>query len=688
MQLDAPQLLLGINPWLERDALRFRIDLSQLKSKLARNNPKRKAMRTLPTLVPALQDHEEFQALCDRSKKDKFDLPFVAKLVATSCRAILAKLMFREVNIEIRAEDAEGVYTLVATSHELEMTGQIVSFAFLATLGSLGNDVVEQLPPPNVLSKQINETWSKLEQTVNRDGLPMQHRFLVAEARTRGIRWQRILRRPALLHFGSGRHWRRLELTTTDRTGYLAATTAAKKPRATALMQMMAVPVPVQFQVSTVEQALAAANKIGYPVVTKPMSGNRGRGVSANLKNDAELRVGFQRAAAINKTVLVEDFIVGEDYRVLVIDGECVAAVKRVPPSVVGDGTLSVRRLIDKANANRFRPDGLPRILSPLPDDDEAKRIMAKSGWDLSSVPPEGTRVYLRSVANGGSTEDVTASIHPDNAMAAVRAAQVLGVDVAGADFISPDITKSFREVGGGLNECNYKPDLFVHILADGDDPPDVVGALFDYLFPADSPRGLHAVVVMGAEDDTVGALVETITAEISREDNTRVGGLGPAGLFSALGAVEPLHNFALQAPKVFLDTGLDVGVFGARVDASTKDGLGVDYLSLLVLPNIPAPGEDETALLLRAAQRCEGPVLVERGHPLTDLLAERISERLHVVSPEPSPPAPPSSSTLGLDGGAILVCAPDGAAAQRGPSEANFNAMVARFAVSRTSRS
>jgi len=688
MQLDAPQLLLGINPWLERNALRFRIDLSQLKSKLAKNNPKRKAMRTLPTLIPALQDDEEFQALSGALKKGKFDLPFVAELVATSCRAILSKLMFREVLVELRAEESEGVYTLLTTSHELEMTGQIVSFAFLATLGSLGNDVVEQLPPPNVLAKQINETWSKLEQTVDRDGLPMQHRFLVAEARERGIRWQRILRRPALLHFGSGRHWRRLELTTTDRTGYLAATTAARKPRAAALMQMMSVPVPVQFQVQTVEQALAAATKIGYPVVTKPMSGNRGRGVSANLKNDAELRVGFQRAVAVNKTVLVEDFIVGEDYRVLVIDGECVAAVKRVPPSVVGDGALTVRRLIDKANATRLRPDGLPRILAPLPADDEAKRIMAKSGWDLSSVPPEGTRVYLRSVANGGSTEDVTAEIHPDNAMAAVRAAQILGVDVAGADFISPDITKSFREVGGGLNECNYKPDLFVHILAEGDDPPDVVGALFDYLFPADSPRGLDAIVIMGVEDDTLGALVETIAGEVSREADARVGGLGPAGLFSALGAVEPLQNFALQAPKVSLDTGLDVGLFGARLDAATKDGLGVDYLDLLVLPNIPAPGEDETALVLRAADRCEGPVLVEHGHPLTAVLADRVADRLHVVSPEPSPTAPPGCSTLGLDGGALVVCAPDGAAAPRGPTAANFNAMVARFAAARASGS
>ena len=110
--------------------------------------------------------------------------------------------------------------------------------------------------------------------------------------------------------------------------------------------------------------------------------------------------------------------------------------------------------------------------------------------------------------------------------------------------------------------------------------------------------------------------------------------------------------------------------------------------LDLLILPNIPAPAEDETALLLRAAHRCEGPVLVERGHPLTDLLAERIADRLHVVSPEPSPTAPSNSSALGLDGGALMVRAPDGAAAPRGPSEANFNAMVARFAASYTSAS
>lgn len=688
MQLDAPQLLLGINPWLDRNALRFRIDLSQLKTKLAKNNPKRKAMRTLPALVPALQHDPEFQRLSEDLKKRKFDVQFVAELVATTCEAILRSLMFREIHVELKAEDSEGAYSILATSNELEMTGQIVSFAFLATLGSLGNDVVEQLPPPNVLANQINETWTKLEQTLTTDGLPMQHRFLVAEARARGIRWQRILRRPALLHFGSGRYWRRLDLTTTDRTGYLAATTAARKPRAAALMQMMSVPVPVQLQVTNVEQALAGANKIGYPVVTKPLSGNRGRGVSANLKNDAEVRVGFQRAVAVNKTVLVEDFIVGEDYRVLVIDGKCVAAVKRIPPSVVGDGKLTVRRLIDKANANRIRPDGLPRILSPLPDDDEAKRIMAKSGWELASVPPEGTRVYLRSIANGGSTEDVTDKIHPDNAMAAIRAAQILGVDVAGADFITTDITKSFREVGGGLNECNYKPDLFIHILSEGDDPPDVVGALFDYLFPEERPKGMHAVLVMGAEDDVLGSILETITSEFSWDGAARVGGLGPAGLFSSLGSVEPLQHFALQTPKVALDTSLDVGVFAARIDAAAKDGLGIEYLNLMVLPLIPAPNDTEAAVILRAAERCEGPVLVERGHPLTDALAARVAERLHLVHPEPSTPTPNEASLLTLVGGVLVVRAPDGAELVLGPVDPNFDAMVARLAGRQVHRS
>ena len=586
MKLEPPSVLLGINPWLDRHALRFQLDLGDLAPRLAKNNPKRKAFRTLPELIPALRGYAAFDAFTREAKGGKFTPDQVVKMVLLAVEAIQASLQFRECHVEAHRTASDHVVELIASSHEIELTNKIVSFAILATLGSLGNDVVEQLPAPNLLAKQVENTWLQIERAAQQDGLPAQHRFLIAEARRRGIRWQRVLRRPALLHFGSGARWRRLELTTTDRTGYLAATTAARKPRAAAMMQMMSVPVPAQLQVQQADQAVAAAEKIGYPVVTKPLSGNRGRGVSANLKSAQDVRQGFQRAAAVNKTVLVEDFLEGEDYRLLIVNGRCVAAVKRVPPSVVGDGKRTVRKLIEHANKNRMRPDGLPRTLAPLPMDAEAERVMSRKGWSLDAMPPEGERVYLRSVANGGTTEDVTHKVHPDNVMACVRAAQILGVDVAGADFISPDISKSYREVGGGLNECNYKPDLFVHILAEHepDQPlPDVVGALFDFLFPPAEPLGTPTVVVLGGGADSLRDGISAMRAALS-ETGRVVGGLGPDGVFSALGHVEPFQHFALQSPKVFLDTGVDAIVFAADARQACKDGLGAEYLDVLVL--------------------------------------------------------------------------------------------------------
>ena len=167
----------------------------------------------------------------------------------------------------------------------------------------------------------------------------------------------------------------------------------------------------------------------------------------------------------------------------------------------------------------------------------------------------------------------------------------------------------------------------------------------------------------------------------MARDGAARVGGLGPAGLFSSLGPVEPLQHFALQTPKVCLDTDLDVGVFAARVDAGAKDGLGIEYIDLLALPTASTENEDEAALILRAAECCEGPVLAADEHPLLEALAKRCGTRLHVVLADSSATVPPEASALSVVDGDLVVRASDGTQVTAGPAAASFDAMVARFA-------
>lgn len=277
----------------------------------------------------------------------------------------------------------------------------------------------------------------------------------------------------------------------------------------TRVLSDLGLPVPDQRVARDAQDAADLADRIGFPVVVKPLDGNHGRGVSINLMTEAEVEEAFEIAAKEGSAVVVESMIQGDDHRLLVVDGKLVAAAKRMPGHVVGDGTRTVAELVDIVNEDPRRGKGHENMLTRLELDDAADRLLAEKGYDHRSVPAEGEVVFLRKTANlstGGTAIDVTDVIHPDNRLMAERAIRAVGLDIGGVDFLTTDITQSYRDTGGAICEINAGPGMRMHIAPSEGEGRDVGGAVMDMLFPDGAPSRIPIAALTGTNGKTTTA--------------------------------------------------------------------------------------------------------------------------------------------------------------------------------------
>mgnify|MGYP006053550041 FL=1 len=313
---------------------------------------------------------------------------------------------------------------------------------------------------------------------------------LVRAAEERGIPWVR-LNEQSLIQLGHGKYQQRIQATITGRTPYIAVELASDKEETNKILAGLGLPVPRQILVQHQDRAIEAAHKIGFPVVTKPYNGNHGRGISIGLRTDEEVAQGFQAAKEHSRSVIVETFLEGDDHRLLVVNGELVAATKRTPGQVIGDGTHTVAQLVEQVNSDPRRGVGHEKVLTRIELDAQADMMLARQELTPESVPAAGRIVPLRSTANlstGGTATDVTDIIHPDNRDMAVRAIRAIGLDVGGVDFLSTNIAESYREIGGGICEVNAAPGFRMHVAPSEGTPRDVAGPVIDMLFPPGAP--------------------------------------------------------------------------------------------------------------------------------------------------------------------------------------------------------
>ena len=333
---------------------------------------------------------------------------------------------------------------------------------------------------------------------------------LVAAAEEREIPFLR-LNKYSLVQFGHGRFQQRIQATITSKTPHIAVEISCDKEDTHNLLRDLGLPVPRQRLVFSERQAVRAARTIGYPVVVKPLDANHGRGVSINLVEDEQVNSAYlvAREHARGRSVLVESYIEGMDHRMLVVNDELVAVAKRVPGHVKGDGSSTIGELVDVVNEDPRRGIGHEKVLTRLELDHQAERLMEKAGYDSSTVLKQDEVFYMRSTANlstGGTAIDLTEVVHPDNREMAVRAVQAVGLDVGGVDFLSCDITQSYKEVGGAIVEINAAPGFRMHVAPSEGEARDVSGKVMDMLFPPGTPCRIPVASITGTNGKTTTA--------------------------------------------------------------------------------------------------------------------------------------------------------------------------------------
>ncbi|HEY7214414.1 MAG TPA: cyanophycin synthetase [Thermoanaerobaculia bacterium] len=328
---------------------------------------------------------------------------------------------------------------------------------------------------------------------------------LVRAAEERDIPWIRLNDR-SLVQLGHGRFQRRIQATVTSETKHTAVEIASDKRLTNQILSDLGLPVPRQMRVRGPNDAVEAAETIGYPVVVKPLDGNHGKGVAINLTSAEQVRTAFEKAYEYSSVVIVETFQEGNDYRILVVDGKVRAVAQRVPGHIVGDGRSTIAELVEIVNQDPRRGIGHEKVLTRLELDHQALRLMEEAGLAAESVLAEGEVFYLRSTGNlstGGTSVDKTDAIHYDNRVMAERAVKAIGLDVGGVDFISPDVTRSYKEAGGAIVEINAAPGFRMHTAPTEGTPRDAAGPVIDMLFPSGTPYRIPIAAITGTNGKT-----------------------------------------------------------------------------------------------------------------------------------------------------------------------------------------
>ncbi len=346
---------------------------------------------------------------------------------------------------------------------------------------------------------------------------------IIAEAEKRGIPWIR-LNKYSLCQLGYGENQKRIQATITSETSNLAVDLACDKEDTKNLLEQAEVPVP-RGEILRRESSLKSiVDRLGYPLVTKPLDGNHGSGITVNINSWEEALAGFKAAKEISNSVIVEKQVYGEDYRVLVINNKMVAAAKRNPAHVIGDGDKTIQQLIEEVNEDPRRGYGHEKILTQITVNGLTRDIIAAKGYTLETVLEKGEKLILKDTANlstGGTAEDVTDVVHPSNIFMAERISKIIGLDICGIDVMTTDISQPLSETGGAILEVNAGPGFRMHLSPTTGLPRNVAAPVIDKLFPNGSTGTIPIVAITGTNGKTT---TTRLIAHLAKQEGYKVG--------------------------------------------------------------------------------------------------------------------------------------------------------------------
>ncbi|MCX7896659.1 MAG: cyanophycin synthetase [Rhodocyclaceae bacterium] len=410
---------------------------------------------------------------------------------------------------------------------------------------------------------------------------------IVKAALARGIPYRRLTS-GSLVQFGWGAKQRRIQAAEIDATSAIAEEIAQDKELTKRFLVAAGVPTPIGRVVDELEGGWRAALEIGLPVVTKPYDGNQGKGVTVNIASREHFEMAFAAAKAISDHVLVEKFITGNDFRLLVVGDKLVAAARRDPPHVIGDGVHTIRELVEIVNRDPRRGEGHATSLTKIRLDEIARARLAQQGYDEETVLPKGARAVLRNNANlstGGTATDVTEDVHPEVAERAIAAAKMVGLDIAGVDVVCEDIGRPLEEQGGGIVEVNAAPGLRMHLDPSYGKGRDVGAAIIDLLFPVGENGRIPVVAVSGTNGKTTTV---RLTAHLIAQTGKTVGYTTTDGVYVGGRCIDRGDcSGPKSARNVLSHPDVEAAVLETARGGILREGLGFDRCDVAVITNL-----------------------------------------------------------------------------------------------------
>ena len=410
---------------------------------------------------------------------------------------------------------------------------------------------------------------------------------IVDEAVSRDIPFLR-LGRNSLIQLGAGVNQMRFQATITCKTSNIAVDIACNKEQTKKMLDDASIPVAKGDICYDEEDLKDTIDHIGYPIVIKPLDGNHGKGASINVTNWEDAIKGLKHAKEYSRRVIVEKFVTGFDFRVLVINNEVIAAAQRVPAHVIGNGKNTIQELIDITNEDPRRGYGHENVLTEITIDRTTERLIDNAGYKLDSVLPKDETLYLKSTANlstGGTSVDVTDLMHPENVFIAERISRVIGLDICGIDIMAPNLTQSLKENGGVILEVNAAPGFRMHLAPSEGLPRNVAAPVIDMLYPPGKPSRIPIISVTGTNGKTT---TTRLISHIVKNNGYRVGFTTSDGIYIQNHMMEKGDTTGpISAEYILKDPTVEFAVLETARGGILRSGLGFKVCDIGVITNI-----------------------------------------------------------------------------------------------------
>jgi cyanophycin synthetase len=576
MKIENIQVLRGPNIWSgsRKKLIQMRLDLQELEHK-----PTNKIdgfYERLKALIPSLQEHR-----CSPGVPGGF----YQRIVAGTWMGHVIE------HIALEIQTLAGMDTGYGRTRETKTVGVYnVVFTYLEEkVGIYAAEAAVRIAEALITGEDYDLEYDIQQMREIREAtrLGPSTGSIVEEAIARDIPWIR-LNNQSLVQLGYGKNQVRFRATMTEKTSCIAVDIASNKEETKRLLQEQAIPVAKGITISSTEGVDEAIRRVGFPLVFKPLDGNHGRGISINIKNREDAVEAYEFAAKISRKVIVERYVTGYDFRVLVIDNKMVAAALRDPAHVKGDGTSTVQQLIDIENTDPRRGYGHENVLTLITVDRDTLDLLEKKGYTLDTVPTAGEKVFVKSTANlstGGTSVDVTDHVHPQNIFICERISKIIGLDICGIDIMAQNLTEPLTETGGVVLEVNAAPGFRMHIAPSEGLPRNVAGHVIDMLYPAGKSSRIPIIAVTGTNGKTT---TTRLIAHIVKNNGHRVG-------FTTSDGIYVQNNMMLKGDTtgpvssefILKDPTVDFAVLETARGGILRSGLGFGFCDIGVVTNI-----------------------------------------------------------------------------------------------------